>query len=304
MHRVRLLRHHKIVPYIVFDGGPLPAKRGTDTERKKRREENLALANKLAAEGKHTQAREYYAKCVDVTTEMAYQLIKVALEVSPYICSDLILQALRADGIQYVVAPYEADAQLAYLERVGIVDGILTEDSDLLVFGCQNVLFKLDSATAMVTSISRSDFGSVTAADGGISLIGWSDVQFRAMAILSGCDYLASIPGIGLKTAWSLLRKYKTVEKVIRAIMLEGKKEVPPDYLDSFKLVEKVFLHQRVYDPRTERLVHLTDLPEGEELDGETRESAGRYVFLHHLFTRGWSVHRLRSSGYPAGRLN
>jgi exonuclease 1 len=156
------------------------------------------------------------------------------------------------------------------------VDAILTEDSDLLVFGCQNVLYKLDSAAATVTSISRSDFGSVTATEGGISLIGWSDVQFRAMAILSGCDYLPSIPGVGLKTAWSLLRKYKTAEKVIRAIMLDGKKEVPPDYIDSFKLAEKVFLHQRVYDPRTERLVHLIDPPDGEELNGETRESVGR----------------------------
>ena len=79
-----------------------------------------------------------------------------------------------------------------------------------------------------------------------------------------------------MKTAWSLLRKYKTAEKVIRAIMLDGKKEVPPDYIDSFKLAEQVFLHQRVYDPRTEQLVHLIDLPDGEELNGETRESVGR----------------------------
>lgn len=88
MHRVRLLRHHKIIPYVVFDGGPLPAKKGTESERKKRRDENLAIANKLAAAGKHAQAREYYVKCVDVTTEMAYQLIKVTFEVSPYIFSE------------------------------------------------------------------------------------------------------------------------------------------------------------------------------------------------------------------------
>ena len=54
------------------------------------------------------------------------------------------MQALRAEGVPYVVAPYEADAQLAYLERIGLVDGIITEDSDLLVFGCKNVLFKFD----------------------------------------------------------------------------------------------------------------------------------------------------------------
>ena len=77
MHRVRLLRHHGIQPYLVFDGGPLPAKQGTESERKQRREENLSRANALAAQGKHSQAREYYVKCVDVTPQMAYQLIKV-----------------------------------------------------------------------------------------------------------------------------------------------------------------------------------------------------------------------------------
>lgn len=79
MHRVRLLRHFKIEPYIVFDGGPLPAKKGTESERKKKRDENLARANALAAQGKYTQAREYYVKCVDVTPQMAYQLIKASI---------------------------------------------------------------------------------------------------------------------------------------------------------------------------------------------------------------------------------
>lgn len=163
----------------------------------------------------------------------------------------------------YVVAPYEADAQMAYLERVGLVDGIITEDSDLLVFGCRKVLFKLDSTSSTIVSISREDFGSVTATEGGISLLGWSDAQFRAMAILSGCDYLPSIPGIGLKTAWSLLRKYRSVEQVVQAIRLEGKKSVPKGYLEAYNMAEKVFLYQRVYCPLDERLVNLTEIPTG-----------------------------------------
>lgn len=44
----------------------------------------------------------------------------------------------------YVVAPYEADAQLAYLTKNGLADGVITEDSDCLPFGCGTVLFKLD----------------------------------------------------------------------------------------------------------------------------------------------------------------
>ena len=38
-----------------------------------------------------------------------------------------------------IVAPYEADAQLGYLMKAGIVQAIISEDSDLLVYGCQKV---------------------------------------------------------------------------------------------------------------------------------------------------------------------
>jgi len=35
MYRVRMLRYHGITPFVVFDGGPLPAKRGTEESREK-----------------------------------------------------------------------------------------------------------------------------------------------------------------------------------------------------------------------------------------------------------------------------
>lgn len=44
-------------------------------------------------------------------------------------------------GVDCIVAPYEADAQLAYLNRAGYADLIITEDSDLLLFGCKQVGF-------------------------------------------------------------------------------------------------------------------------------------------------------------------
>lgn len=175
-------------------------------------------------------------------------------------------QALRAESVPYVVAPYEADAQMAYLERIGLVDGIITEDSDLLVYGCRKVYYKLDAVSATMISISRADFSSNV----DLSLVGWSDVEFRAMAILSGCDYLPSIPGIGLKTAWALMRKHKSVENVIKSLRMEGKKVVPKGYLQAFRLAEKVFLHQMVYDPGEEKLVHLTEIPKEANWDEAT----------------------------------
>lgn len=37
------------------------------------------------------------------------------------------------------MAPYEADAQLAYLTQRGLADIVITEDSDLILFGCEKV---------------------------------------------------------------------------------------------------------------------------------------------------------------------
>lgn len=82
--------------------------------------------------------------------------------------------------MEYVVAPYEADAQLAFLELAGLVDGIVTEDSDLLVFGCKHVLFKLDSDGNCV-SIRRERLGSAVEAP----MPGWTEKQFREMAVSS-----------------------------------------------------------------------------------------------------------------------
>jgi exonuclease-1 len=81
--------------------------------------------------------------------------------------------------------------------------------------------------------------------------------------MLSGCDYLDSIPGIGLKTAHRLLRRHKTVEKVVQMIKLEGTLHVPANYIQSFAQAELAFIHQRVYDPSLKKLVPLNEFPQG-----------------------------------------
>jgi len=50
-----------------------------------------------------------------------------------------LIQACREKNIQYLVAPFEADAQLAYLSLKGFAQLVISEDSDLLVFGCKQV---------------------------------------------------------------------------------------------------------------------------------------------------------------------
>lgn len=55
-----------------------------------------------------------------------------------------MFQLCRDKKIDYIVAPYEADAQITYLVKQGLADFAITEDSDLLAFGCPKV--RLDQA--------------------------------------------------------------------------------------------------------------------------------------------------------------
>jgi hypothetical protein len=69
-----------------------------------------------------------------------------------------LLGALRKYNIDTIVAPYEADPQLAYLCHIGYCDGVLSEDSDILVYSAVSgvafpVLCKFDSRTGAVQTV-------------------------------------------------------------------------------------------------------------------------------------------------------
>lgn len=42
-------------------------------------------------------------------------------------------------GLPYIIAPMEAEAQCAYMEMTKQVDGVITDDSDVFLFGARNV---------------------------------------------------------------------------------------------------------------------------------------------------------------------
>lgn len=114
-----MLLYFGIKPYFVFDGGPLPMKAHQEHERKSNRDRSLAEAFTARAKGDDQAAHGLFARAVDVTPEMAQEFIF----------------ELQNRGITYLVAPYEADAQLAYLYLNGYIQAVITEDSDLLPFG-------------------------------------------------------------------------------------------------------------------------------------------------------------------------
>ncbi|KAJ5820102.1 hypothetical protein N7474_005693 [Penicillium riverlandense] len=246
LNRVRMLLYFGVTPYLVFDGDNLPSKSGTEEDRHRRRQESKALGLELQRKGRMPEAYQEFQKAVDVTPYMARQLI----------------EELKKMDVKYVVAPYEADAQLVYLEQQGIIHGIISEDSDLLVFGAKRLLSKLDQHGDCI-EINRAEFTACRE----VSLVGWTDANFRHMCILSGCDYLANIPKMGLKTAYRSIRKHKTVERALRMLQFEGSYQIPRDYLANFKQAELTFLYQRVFCPKAGKLVTLSPPDDDVNLD-------------------------------------
>ena len=255
LNRVRMLIHFGVKPYLVFDGDYLPSKAHTEQGRATRRRESKKLGLDLLAAGRTHDAQLELQKAIDVTPSMARQLI----------------ESLKDMGVPYVVAPYEADAQLAYLEKQGVISGVISEDSDLLVFGVKCLLTKLDQYGECVM-INRNHFTACRE----VSLVGWTDAQFRMMAMLNGCDYLPGLSKMGLKTAYSLVRKHKAIDRVVRAVQFDGKMKVPEGYLESFTNAERTFLYQWVFDEETKGLVTLNKVPS--ELDVASMPFIGAFV--------------------------
>lgn len=181
-----------------------------------KRKQNFRLARACDSEGDSKRAASYYSAAVDVTPLMAYEVI---LE-------------LRSMNVEYVVAPYEADAQLAYLCSIGYIESVISEDSDLLVFGCKRVIFKM-KLDGWGQEIKLLNLGANTT----MSFDKWTHDMFMHMCILSGCDYIKSLPKFGLKTAYTNISKYKHWQKVLKWLKFDGKTKIPKDYQKSFQKV-------------------------------------------------------------------
>ncbi|CDH53037.1 related to exo1-exonuclease which interacts withmsh2p [Lichtheimia corymbifera JMRC:FSU:9682] len=242
LRQIQLLKVNGVTPYIVFDGNPLPIKSVTVDERRRRRETALSKGKELLALGRRQEAMEYFQKAIEITPRMVQQIVKV----------------LKDKRILHVIAPYEADAQLTYLINTNKVDAVLTEDSDLLVFGCHTVFFKMN-ASGHGVMIRRQNLENATEID----MRGWNMTKIRHMCILSGCDYLPSLPGIGLKNAHKLLKNYRTIDGVFRYFRASGKMKDVPDYEEKFQCANDAFLYQFVCDPDTGRYIPLHSPPAG-----------------------------------------
>ncbi|XP_066144349.1 exonuclease 1 [Euwallacea fornicatus] len=243
MKYVKMLLSYDIHPIMVFDGKNLPAKAKTEAKRRESRKNAKQRAAQLLSLGKLEEARTYLKQCIDVTPKMAHNLIRAC-------------QKLKVDCI---VAPYESDAQMAFFNMKGVAECVITEDSDLVLFGCKKVLYKLDLAGS--GRLVESDKISIAMK---MRPDQFTFDKFRFMCILSGCDYVSSLNGIGLKKAEKFIKLTAEsnpeifLDRIPRYLNMKYL-EITDEYKRNVLIANATFLHQVVFDPYKKKLVHLID---------------------------------------------
>ena len=133
-------------------------------------------------------------------------------------------QELKALGVEIMVAPFEADAELAYLSKTGYVGAVMSEDGDQLVmYKCDVVLskFEMTAGTVMETGWKAIMAGLQSTCFRDLAKDNLHQRMMEA-CLLAGGDYLASLNKIGLDTACKLLVKHKTLLKVLHVTVLQS----------------------------------------------------------------------------------
>lgn len=169
---------------VVLDGATPPIKRPTSSGRAESRQAFLLQRDDANVDptGQDTDARIRAFKRAGAGK---YYSVVVAN----------LIQECRHAKIAFLVAPYEADGQLGYLSENGLIDLVVSEDSDLMACACSHVLYKMNNDTLQGTMLRRNDMFKSPL------LMDFSDAMLAVVFVACGGDYCDKLKGIGFKTA-------------------------------------------------------------------------------------------------------
>jgi exonuclease-1 len=258
-NRAKLLMNLGIKPLIVFDGNELPAKSLIDDGRYQRRSASLARAIGLRDCGNMRSADDHFAQSADVSHDFVHEIVN----------------ALRSEGFHAHVAPYEADAQLTFLARSGIADFVISEDTDLAVYGCPRVVFKFDPIACTGIELAYQ-FNNAPIFQG------LSERDSTLACVLAGCDYGPRIKGVGLKRAVNLVKECEGDSGRMHKYIVNKHYDVASEtvFREHLRIAQLVFHHQTVFDPLLKRLRPIRDHCKP-RFNGDTQRLLGDFFEDH-----------------------
>ncbi|RMD43939.1 hypothetical protein DV735_g1213, partial [Chaetothyriales sp. CBS 134920] len=137
-------------------------------------------------------------------------------------------------GLPYMTAPMEAEAQCAELVHLGLVDGIVTDDSDIFLFGGTRIYKNMFNAAKLVECYVAADLDKEYSLD---------RAKLIRFAHLLGSDYTEGIPGIGPVTALEIITDFATLAE-FKDWCANKRIFLPPHFPDP--RVDHAYLHPDV----------------------------------------------------------
>ncbi len=214
------LRSNRIVPLFVFDGqSPEEKTREREYRKMKKRLQYIRIeeletdldiyghTGKISARltninnnkiKKRSLVQPYFD--LKAVTEYVKNLRRHILKITE---SDFVAlkNLLRIYGIQFVHAEGEAELTCSKLAKMGIVDAVLSADTDVLA----------SMAPIMLAGI-RGDRVIEIKLDVVLELLQFTEDQLLDFCIMCGTDFNPNIPRIGPVKAFELIRKHKSID--------------------------------------------------------------------------------------------
>lgn len=232
IHLITFLRKNEIHCIIIYDGKAPIEKSDEQKKRRDVREKNEMLVNILERD------LEIYYETEEVSDAL-YEIYekynndeyvpslrskgkssrKINIQVVEYIIRkrrqqlfsitpsdfELTRELFDVFKIPYYIAPSEAETTCSDLCKRGLVDAILSDDSDIFAYGAPFSLMKLDISNGQCIQVNYDNL---------LCALEFTNNEFLDFCILCGTDYNKNIPLVGPVKAYNLIKKHQNIETI------------------------------------------------------------------------------------------
>jgi flap endonuclease-1 len=216
-----------IMPLWVFDGTPPTIKQDTINDRKKAKKvayTKLAYSENLNENEKNKLEKKTFS----VSTKQINEI-------------KLLLGYL---GLNYVDSPGEAEAQCAALNIANVCDGVVTEDWDVVLFGCKKMLKDFSNKSTVV----EIDVCKL------MDELGVNQEQLIDLCSILGNDYCNGIGGLKPIDVFNKFKKSNYIMKEFLELLRNENKNkfryrIPAKFEEDWMISREYYLHAPVFKP-------------------------------------------------------
>lgn len=231
-----------IDPFFVVDGPSPEEKAAVQAKRNAIRQKHIKETEEKKQELKRKKIEEGIIeedgtpKKVKLTPEKEKEIKEMEKAVAKFEHSKVIVskediddikELLRLMGAKVIQAHSEGEAVCAVLNRLGKVDAVISEDSDVFAYGGSKLITGVGAKSNRETDMMEYDIPAI------MEKMELTPEMFIELSILCGCDFSSKIEGIGAITGYKKLKTEGklTVENVIQSMKPEEKaKKIPADF--------------------------------------------------------------------------